>query len=145
MTVEQLRNRLLEIGRELRMHGDYELAIKLAGYFPPIFPRSDAVKLQAETLFQWAEEFERQPVSKAEAISHRQELQKKFFMAGQFYEQLAQFEMRSVDYPNLFGKPAIVINEPMTLNQRIGCCKSTSSTKNVPSSLADIWLLVRIN
>ena len=101
VTVEQLRSRLLELGRDLRMHGDYQRAIDLSGYFPPVFPRADAVKLQAETLFQWAEEFEQELVPKAEAAAHRDELQKKFMMAGQYFEELSRIEMRSVDYPSL--------------------------------------------
>ena len=101
VTVEQLRSRLLELGRRLRMHGDYQRAIDLSGYFPPVFPRADAVRLQAETFFQWAEESEMQTVAASEAAQHRDELQKKFFMAGQYFEELARIEMRSTEYPDL--------------------------------------------
>ncbi len=104
VTVDQLRSRLLELGRKLRMHGDYQRAIDLSGYFPPVFPRADAVRLQAETLFQWAEESEQESVPKADSPKHRDELQKKFFMAGQYFEELSRIEMRSIDYPNLVWK-----------------------------------------
>lgn len=101
VTVEQMRGRLVEMGRQLRMLGDYQRAIDLAGYLPPVFPRQDAVKLQAETHFQWAEEFANEPVAAADVAEHRDALQKKYFMAGQFFEELSRLEMRSVDYPNI--------------------------------------------
>ena len=101
VTIEQMRGRLLELGRQLRMHGDYQRAIDLAGYFPAVFPRGDAVKLQAETHYQWAEEFASQPFAAADMPEHREALHKKFFLAGQFFEELSRIEMRSVDYPNI--------------------------------------------
>jgi tetratricopeptide (TPR) repeat protein len=101
VTIDQMRARLLELGRQLRMHGDYERAIDLAGYFPPVLPRADAVRLQAETYYNWAEEFETESVPAADASEHRNELHKKFSMAGQFYEVLSRIEMRSVEYPNI--------------------------------------------
>lgn len=101
VTIDQMRARLLELGRQLRMHGDYQRAIDLAGYFPPIFPRADAVKLQAETYYNWAEEFETESVPNSEIPEHRDEVHKKFSMAGQFFEDLSRIEMRSVDYPNI--------------------------------------------
>ena len=101
VTIDQLRARLLELGRQLRMHGDYQRAIDLAGYFPPVFPREDAVRLQAETYNNWAEEFEQEAVADADASEHRDALRKKYSMAGQFFEDLSRIEMRSVDYPNI--------------------------------------------
>ncbi len=101
VTIDQLRGRLLELGRQLRMHGDFQRAIDLAGYFPAVFPGGDSVRLQAETYYNWAEEFENQPVAAADVSEHREALQKKFSLAGQFYEDLSRIEMRSVDYPNL--------------------------------------------
>jgi hypothetical protein len=83
------------------MHGDYQRAIDLAGYFPPVFPREDAVRLQAETYNNWAEEFEQEAVADADASEHRDALRKKYSMAGQFFEDLSRIEMRSVDYPNI--------------------------------------------
>lgn len=99
--VDQMRGRLIELGRQLQMHGDYQRAIDLAGYLTPVFLRGDVVKLQAETYYQWAEEFANEPVAVANVHEHREALHKKYFMAGQFFEELSRIEMRSVDYPNI--------------------------------------------
>ncbi len=49
LPLSDLRRRLLTIGRELRELEEFDSAIRLASYLPPVFPVADAVRLEAET------------------------------------------------------------------------------------------------
>ncbi len=102
LPVERMRAKLLNIGRELRDRENYQLAIELAGYLPPIFPPSDAVRLQAETFQQWADLLATvgSPVG-AEKTAHRELINKKFMLAGERFEELSRLEMRSAEYPDI--------------------------------------------
>ncbi len=102
LPVERLRARLLNLGRELRERKNYQLAINLASYLPPVFPPADAVRLQAETFQQWAEFLATtSPQSGSEKAAQRDQTQKKFLLAGERFEELSRIEMRAADYPDI--------------------------------------------
>jgi tetratricopeptide (TPR) repeat protein len=100
MPIADLRRRLLDLGRQFRLSDHYKAAVDLAGYLPPVFPRADSVRLQAEAYRQWAEVIEAE-VQKDDGAAQRQQVGKKYGLAGNFFEELARLELRSVDYPNI--------------------------------------------
>ncbi len=100
MTITELRRRLLELGRLYRVSNNYQASVDLAGYLPPVFPRADSVRLQAEAYRKWAEALE-QDDSIDDPVLKRQEIGKKYKLAGRYFEDLSRLEMRSVDYPNI--------------------------------------------
>jgi TolA-binding protein len=102
VTIEQLRTRLLNLGRQLRDKGNFQLAINLAGYLPPVFPPADAVRLQAETFQQWAElAGAGEPKSGPEKAAHREKMHQRYLLAGEKFEELSRLEMRSAEYPSI--------------------------------------------
>ncbi len=102
LPIERLRARLLNLGRQLREQNDFKLAIELAGYLPPVFPPADAVRLQAETYHQWAEQLANGGIeANNDRSAHRELTNKKYLLAGERYEELARLEMRSAEYSDI--------------------------------------------
>lgn len=103
LPLSELRRRLLQLGREIRGQGDFESAIRLASYLPPVFPFSDAVRLEAETFEDWGRHLESQPqASTARARDdQRRQIDAKYVLAGDRFRELARLELRSTEYPSI--------------------------------------------
>lgn len=103
ISVDELRLRLFEIGRALQNQQEYERVIQLAEYLALVFPLNDTVRLQAETYQQWADELAASPLgttNEAKA-TRRQLLNERYRSAAGKFEQLAQLELRSPNYPRI--------------------------------------------
>ncbi|MCA9132390.1 MAG: tetratricopeptide repeat protein [Planctomycetales bacterium] len=102
----EFRQRLLDIGRQLREQGAFAQAIELAQYIALAFPLADSVRLQAEALEQWAQA---SALSAADNASQnqreqRQQVTGKHLQAAKLYEQLSRLEMRSPEYPDILWR-----------------------------------------
>lgn len=103
MPLPELRRRMLELGRDIRGHGDFETSIRLAAYLPPVFPLSDSVRMEAETFEAWGRKLESQPqpvAGRARDVQCRQ-IDAKYVLAADKYRDLARLELRSNDYLNI--------------------------------------------
>lgn len=108
LPLNKLKSRLLDIGRKLSLQGEYDRSIELANYLSLAFPRSDALRLQAETYEQWGTDLAASPLpAKVDAkVERRVELNDKYIKAAETYEQLAALELRSSDYPEIVWQAA---------------------------------------
>ena len=103
LPLEELRTRLLDVGRQLRERKQYEKVIDFASYVALAFPLSHSARLQAETYERWGRDLAaRAPANTLEERSkQRQEIQEKFLLAGDKYQELARLELRSTEYPDI--------------------------------------------
>lgn len=103
LPLSELRRRLQELGRDMRAQSDFEASNLLATYLPPVFPLSDAVRMEAETFEKWAAKLESEPPTGTarSGDQHREKVESKYLLAGDKYRQLANLELRSADYPNI--------------------------------------------
>lgn len=103
LPLKELRRRFLQLGREMREQGEHESSIRLASYLPPVFPVSDAVRLEAETFESWGAQLDGEPLTgtNRERDQQRRKIDAKFAMAGDKYRELARLELRSTEYPNI--------------------------------------------
>jgi len=106
--IDQLRTRLLEIARQLRNRQEYERVIELADYLSLAFPMNDTMRLQAETYQQWGNDLAATPIPPTfDALTERRkQLNRRYHQAGDKFEQLAQLELRSSDYPEILWSAA---------------------------------------
>jgi tetratricopeptide (TPR) repeat protein len=102
------KSRLLNIARKLREEGEYDRVIELADFMGLAFPRSDTLRLQAETFERWGDDLAARPSYGRSGASEeqRRELYGKYRMAAETFEQLAEVEMRSNDYPQIVWQSA---------------------------------------
>jgi len=101
-----LRRRLLQIGRQLREQGDFNAALRLASYLAPTLSQSDAVRLEAETFETWGAKLEAEPnngTAQERDQWHRQ-VDAKYTMAGDKYRELARLELRNAEYTSLLWR-----------------------------------------
>ncbi len=103
ITLSEFRGRLLSIGRGYREMQEYERALELAQLLGLTFPRSDSVRLRAETFEQWATTLEAQAAASKIDVSpeSRAQIREKHQSAATQYDALAQLELRSAEYPNI--------------------------------------------
>ncbi len=104
LPLSDLRRRLLTIGRELRELEEFDSAIRLASYLPPVFPVADAVRLEAETFESWGEKLQANyDASKKnnDRDEYRRKVNSKFTLAGDRYRQLSVLELRSPEYADI--------------------------------------------
>lgn len=103
ITLAEFRGRLLGIGRKYREADKYQRALDLAELLGLAFPRTDSVRLKAETFEQWAAklaaESARNNINVAPDASDR--VREKYRAAAVQYEALAQLELRTAEYPNI--------------------------------------------
>ncbi len=103
---DELKTRLLDVGRSLRQQEEFDWAIELAKHIALAFPMSDSVRLQAETLEEWSETLAAQPVRHTDdaKASHRKAVEAKYFMAAAKFEELATLELLSSEYPDILWR-----------------------------------------
>ncbi len=103
ITLAEFRGRLLTIGRDYREMQEYERALELSELLGLTFPRSDSVRLRAETFEQWASTLAAQKEKdKIDALlDTRAKVREKYQSAAAHYDALAQLELRSAEYPNI--------------------------------------------
>jgi tetratricopeptide (TPR) repeat protein len=106
LPLPELRHRLLLLGRAMREQDQFEDSIRLAACLPPVLPQADAVRLEAETFEDWGAKLEGQPHLTAARgrEEQRRQVDAKYKMAGAKYRELAQLEIRSVEYPSIVWK-----------------------------------------
>lgn len=104
--LNDLRRRLLQIGRQLRDQGEFNGSVRLASYLSPTFPKSDAVRLEAETFENWGSKLEAEPsVGTAQTREQwRRQVDAKYTLAGDKYRDLARLELRSAEYTSLLWR-----------------------------------------
>lgn len=103
ITLAEFRGRLLGIGRNYREAGEFQRALELAELLGLAFPRSDSVRLKAETFEQWAAKLAAVSASNATdaASDARDQVREKYHAAAVQYDALAQLELRSAEYPDI--------------------------------------------
>lgn len=97
---EELRSRLLEVGRKIREAGEFGKSIRLAEDLALAFPLEDSLQLQAEAYEQWGKDLfakEREAV-RSERVQLREQAREKHLQAGERFEQLAKITMRAPTY-----------------------------------------------
>ena len=103
VSADELKSRLLDIGREMRDRGEFQRAIRIAEDIALAFPLSASLRLQAESLEHWAEELEASmsalPLS--ELSNQRQLMVDKYHAAAERYEQLSLLKLRSPEYTQI--------------------------------------------
>ncbi len=106
--LEQLRLRLLEIARVLRSQNEYEKVIQFADFLALAFPMNDTIRLQAETYQQWGDDIAALPLTPTEEAraERRSQLNHRYKLAAQKFEELARLELRSSDYPDILWSTA---------------------------------------
>ncbi|MEZ6133709.1 MAG: tetratricopeptide repeat protein [Pirellulaceae bacterium] len=111
--LDELRVRLLRIGRELRDAHEYEKVIQLADHLALAFPLSESVRLQAETYDSWAQTLaEATPLLTIEQqAAHRQQTKQMYLNAANHWEQLAGLELRSAEYPELIWNTIVNLQQ----------------------------------
>ncbi|MCA9191328.1 MAG: tetratricopeptide repeat protein [Planctomycetales bacterium] len=101
-SIEELRSRLIEVGRQIRKSGEYRYTLRLADLLGEVFPLSDPVRLQAESLQQWAEDSERANQTRGEnSLDVRAQVRDKYLNAAEKFQQLSQLELLSSEYPDI--------------------------------------------
>lgn len=108
LPIPEFRARLLNVGRTFRKSGDFEKSIELAELLALAFPRSDSVRLHAESLEQWADTValsntESKPMLQSQL---REIVRSKHQAAAEQYALLAKLELRSTEYPDIVWKAA---------------------------------------
>ncbi len=106
LPLADLRKRFIQIGRAMRDDGDFEAANRLASYLPPVFPVSDAVRLEAENFEAWGTKLESEPAGNTAKSRDqwRRAVENKFLLAGDKYRELAGLELRSTEYPAILWR-----------------------------------------
>lgn len=119
LPLSELRRRLLLLGRSMRDQGEFEASNRLASYLPPVFPISDAVRMEAETFETWAAKLEKEPpATTARARDrHRRQVDAKYQMAGDKYRELARLELRSAEYPSILWQAIECYRKASQLDQ----------------------------
>jgi tetratricopeptide (TPR) repeat protein len=119
LPLADLRTRLLGLGRLMQNQQAYPETIRLAAYLPPVFPGSDAVRLEAETYRLWGESLEREAgAGNAQQRSEtRRQADTKFLLAGDRYRQLARLEVRSPTYPSILWDASEAYRKSHQLDQ----------------------------
>ncbi|MFO1065104.1 MAG: tetratricopeptide repeat protein [Pirellulales bacterium] len=102
MPLPVLEKRLLDLGANMRAAGSYPQAIRLAGYLPPVFKQSGAVRLEAETYKHWAERLEETPITTQKQRDElRRDIDTKYTLAGDKFKQLAKLESITAAFPTI--------------------------------------------
>lgn len=98
MPIDELRNRLVAIGDQMRLQTEFERALQLAQQLTLAFPPAHALRLQAATYMDWANKVKND--SKLEQSTSQPGLTANalFEKAGDTLERLARVELRSKDY-----------------------------------------------
>lgn len=118
MTVPEFRGRLVDIGHKFRDINEFDKAISMARHMAPAFPQADSVRMQAEALEHWAEVLaSRSPSSEnLTHAEHRELVRDKHQAAATLYEQLAQLELRSREYPDILWQAITACQHAGDLN-----------------------------
>lgn len=101
MSLDELRLRLVTLGDELRRLAEFDRAIQLSQQLSLAFPVSYALKLQAATYSDWAEQ-----TAAENSDSSELESRKLYGKAGDTLERLALVELRSKDYLDIVWSAA---------------------------------------
>ncbi|QDV27238.1 tetratricopeptide repeat protein [Aureliella helgolandensis] len=100
LSIEELRSRLLDLGRSLLREDDFRSVVKLAEHLAMAFPLSDSVRLKAEAYEQWGDRLN-VPTAETNPEQQRQAAHSKYLAAANEYAQLAQLELTSSEYPDV--------------------------------------------
>ncbi len=106
LPVEELRSRLLEIGRVLSREQEYDYVVKLASHIALAFPPTDSVRLKAEAYLRWGDQLAAQQAGlpRESQIPLRAKAEAKYTAAAEQFEQLARLELRSTEFPEILWR-----------------------------------------
>lgn len=103
ITLAEFRGRLLGIGRRYREAGKFQRALDLSELLGLAFPHTDSVRLKAETFEQWAAKLAADSARNNVAVvpDTNDRVREKYRAAAVQYEELAQLELRTGEYPDI--------------------------------------------
>lgn len=106
MPIDELRNRLVAIGDQMRMLSEFERALQLSQQLTLAFPPAYALRLQAATYVDWANKVKNDAKLEQPQNPEGPTVNGLYEKAGNTLERLANVELRANDYLDIVWSSA---------------------------------------